>query len=70
MPWKILSDPWEAGGGVPDGLGTLAFLLRQDFWNPFPLSFLRTHTLSLSLTFDKAKRDFLSYTLSYHIYHV
>ena len=47
MPWKILSDPWEAGGGVPDGLATLALLFRQDFWEPlFSLSLIHTDTLS------------------------
>ena len=56
MPWKILSDPWEAGGGVPDGLGILAFLFRQDFWNPSSLSF--SHTLShVRIKYMKAERE-------------
>lgn len=45
----------EAGGGVPDGLGTLAFLFRQDFWTLF-----FTHTLSYVLykVYESRKRLF------------
>ena len=48
MPWKILSDPWEAGGGVPDGLGTLALPFPPRLLEPFStLFFFLTHTRSL-----------------------